>query len=193
MDRCGGLAGPGLNWRRRGAGENGDEWIGQAAPPVHLLHDAEEDLRAGPRHALHAQVQRRDVTLASDRDRECTEVAELVAVFPALVEGSRGENEDVRGRRFGHGQLQGETTALNSNAKPHHRVWAEPRALRRVVKRGQTERGLVAVDGGVEHLSGQGPGLAALRMAADLPAIGTPGFALVFGEVIPPCRGRSKV
>ena len=40
MGRCGGSAGPGLGWRRRGAGENGGEWIGQAAPTVYLLHDA---------------------------------------------------------------------------------------------------------------------------------------------------------
>ena len=51
--RYGGSAGPGLGWRRRGAGENGGEWIGQVAPTVHLLHDAEEDLQAG--HGIGAQ------------------------------------------------------------------------------------------------------------------------------------------
>ena len=56
--RYGGSAGPGLGWQRRGTGENGGEWFGQAAPPVHLLHDAEEDLRAGSRHDLLARVQR---------------------------------------------------------------------------------------------------------------------------------------
>ena len=46
MGRYGGSAGPGLEWRSRGAGDNGGEWIGQVAPTVHWLHDAEEDLRA---------------------------------------------------------------------------------------------------------------------------------------------------
>jgi hypothetical protein len=37
----GGSAGLGLGWRRLGAGENGGAWIGQVAPIVHLLHDAD--------------------------------------------------------------------------------------------------------------------------------------------------------
>ena len=85
MGRYGGSAGPGLGRRRRGAGENGGEWIGQAAPTVHLLHDAEEDPRAGPRHDPLVQVPRRDVDLPSDRGRERAEVEELVTVFSADV------------------------------------------------------------------------------------------------------------
>ena len=51
--RYGGSAGPGLGWRRRGAGENGGEWIGQVAPIVDLLHDAAEIFDPG--HGIGAQ------------------------------------------------------------------------------------------------------------------------------------------
>jgi hypothetical protein len=51
--RYGGSAGPGLGWRRRGAGQNGGKWIGQVAPTVDLLHDAAEIFEPG--HGIGAQ------------------------------------------------------------------------------------------------------------------------------------------
>jgi hypothetical protein len=51
--RYGGSAGPGLGWRRWGAGENGGQWIGQVAPTVDLLHDEAEIFEPG--HGIGAQ------------------------------------------------------------------------------------------------------------------------------------------
>ena len=139
-----------------------------------------------------ANVLGSDVALARGRRRERPKVDEFVAVPSARVVRARGEDEDVPGRGGGYAEFKGDAGGPLGNVERRNRVIAEDRALGRIHKRGQAEQGLVAVDGGEEHLPGQRAGLAATGMATDLLADVTPGVPLLIGQAAPAERGVAK-
>ena len=75
------------------------------------------------------KVLRGDVALTSDRRGERAQVAELVAVIPALVIRTGGENEDEPGGSLGQSEGEGELAAVLADGEPGHREWWEDRAL----------------------------------------------------------------